>query len=125
MTEDEFDSLAVWLPFRREDATRAETQRGRLLTTLGVALWGRTADDLQRQLLAPHPEIPVGFELADFQALHRTVQMIVTALHDPQLARLSLAALRPPPISVGADQFTGWEARCEIVRRAIEYLESR
>jgi hypothetical protein len=28
-----------------------------------------------------------------------------------------------PDIFVGAQRFTAWEARCEIIRRAIEYLE--
>jgi hypothetical protein len=32
--------------------------QARRSSALGIALWGKTAEDLHRQLLAPHPEIP-------------------------------------------------------------------
>jgi hypothetical protein len=60
--EEEFDSLMQWRPFGREDAGRADAALLRR-STLGLALWGRTSADLQRQLLAVHPEIPSGFDL--------------------------------------------------------------
>jgi hypothetical protein len=36
-----------------------------------------------------------------------------------------LGAYTPPAVFVGTNGFTVWEARCEIVRRAIAYLEKR
>lgn len=41
-----------------------------------VSPYGATSDDLQRQLLAPYPEIPSGFDLEDFRSLQRTAQRI-------------------------------------------------
>ena len=52
MDEEEFDSLMQSRPFGRQVAMRADVQLRRRMT-LGIALWGRTLDDLQRQLLAP------------------------------------------------------------------------
>jgi hypothetical protein len=49
---------------------RADAQ-ARDCTALGIALFGKTSDDPHRQLLAPHPEIPSGFDLADFRALRK------------------------------------------------------
>jgi hypothetical protein len=66
MDAEEFDSLR---PFRSVDATLMEIRAARV-ATLGVALFGRTSDYLRNQLLAPHPEIPSGFDLPDFRALH-------------------------------------------------------
>ena len=90
--------------------------------TLTVGLWGRTPDDLQRQLLAPHPEIPSGFDLDDYRELLRSAEQISVPLIDPRYAVLAFSS---QAIFVGTQSFTLWEARCEIVRRAIEYLESR
>jgi len=114
MDEDEFDSAIRARPYRLEDAMQAEA-RSRRISTLGVALWGTSSADLQRQLLVKYPEIPPGYELADFHALLRNVQAILAFPY----ARLSAT------IFVGAQEFTQWEARCEIVRRAIDYLENR
>ncbi len=63
MKEEEFDALMQGRPFGTEDAMRAEAQLRRIFT-IGAALWGRTSDDLQRQLLASHPEIPPDIALA-------------------------------------------------------------
>lgn len=123
MTEEEFDSSMTLRSFRREDATRAEAEAARC-TTVGVALWGRTADDLQRQLIAPHPEIPAGCDLADLRMLQSHVQRISAALTNPRNTWLSSFALASLNILVGAQRFTAWEARSEIVRRAIDYLEN-
>jgi hypothetical protein len=93
--------------------------------TLAAMLWGRTSSDLQRQLLAPHPVIPSGFELDDFRELQRRIEEIsgsLSALGQLQLSRLGSFS---QTVLVGARTFTAWEARCEIVRRAIEYLENR
>jgi hypothetical protein len=118
MNEEEFDSAMGGAPFGTADAQRAEAEWRRSLS-LGVALWGRTADDLQRQLLAPHPEIPSGFNLAELRRLLTSTQIIASA------AWLPRSALASPIVVAGERTFTAWEARCEILRRAIEYLESR
>jgi hypothetical protein len=94
--------------------------RGRRFATLGSALWGKTVDDLERNLLAPHPEIPLGFDLADFQELQLMAQRILLYLSNPRSAWIS--TLPPRTIIVGSARYTEWEARCEIVRRAIEHL---
>jgi hypothetical protein len=52
MDEEEFDSLMQSRPFGRKDAIRADVQLRRRMT-LAIALWGRTLDHPQRQLLAP------------------------------------------------------------------------
>ncbi len=52
MNEEEFDSSMGSRPFGTADAMEAEARMRRCIA-LGVALWGRTSDDLQRQLLAP------------------------------------------------------------------------
>jgi hypothetical protein len=81
MDEAEFDAFLNLRPLGRDDVTRADAQALRS-TALGVALWGRNSADLQRQLLAPHPEVPLGFELADFWDLLRSSQKISDALGD-------------------------------------------
>lgn len=132
MDEEEFDSSMQSRqsrPFVRGDAMRAEVQllRGtKLLATLGVALWGRTSGELQRQLLAASPEVPSGFDLPDFRELLQvTTQMISGSEPAQKIAALRLLVPSPPTIFVGTQRFTPWEARCEVVRRAIEYLEKR
>ena len=122
MDEQEFDSLMQSRPFGRDDAMRADLQLRRGVT-LAIALWGRTPDDLQRQLLAPSPEIPSGFDLTDLRELQRSAEKISAGMSDPRYAWLSRLAFSSQTIFVGARRFTTWEARCEIVRRAIEYLE--
>jgi hypothetical protein len=117
MDEEEFDLLMQGRPFGTADAMRMDAQ-ARRCTTLGIPLWGTTPAGLQRQLLAPHPEIPAGFDLADFHRLHRSTQAILKLMVDP----------RGPFFNHhfgGTQSLVEWEARCEIVRRAIEYLERR
>jgi hypothetical protein len=106
-------------PFERKDAIQVDVQLRRCIT-LAIALRGRTLDDLQRRLLAPSPEIPSGFDLADFRELQRRAQAISAGFSESQFVLL----LSSQAIFVGAQRFTEWEARCEIVRRAIEYLEN-
>jgi hypothetical protein len=122
MNEEEFDSSLHSRPFGTADTVRAEAQLRRSIV-LGIALWGRTCEALERQLLAPHPQIPSGFDLSDFQNLQQNVQTISAALGDPRFAWLPRSVLSRPTIFVDTQSFTMWEARCEIVRRAIEYLE--
>jgi hypothetical protein len=122
MNEEEFDSVAQRRPFGTADAIGRETQMRRSIA-LGVALWGKTSKDLQHQLLAPYPEIPAGFDLADFRELQRNVRAISAAQGDPRFAWLPHGAVSCPTIFGATQRLTEWEARCEIVRRAIEYLE--
>lgn len=127
MTEDEFDALLrSRRPYGTDDAVNAEAKilHGMtLLSTLGTALWGKTDDDLRRQLLKPHPEIPAGFDLSDFQELlHVCMQQasVVSAIH--KTAGLEHLLPWSRTIVVGSESFTVLEAHCEVVRRAIEYL---
>jgi hypothetical protein len=87
-------------------------------------LWGKTADDLKRQLLATRPEIPPGFDLADFRELLESTRTIAADLDKARAAWLPRVSSRPV-VFIGTQGFTLWEARCEVVRRAIEYLENR
>ena len=122
MDEQEFDAL-FQRPFGVEDAMRAEAQLRRC-AALAVALWGRRSGDLHRQLLLPHPEIPTTFALDDFQELQRSAEAISAGLSSGRFSWVSPAGTCPT-IFVGSQRFTMWEARCEVVRRAIEYLEGR
>jgi hypothetical protein len=83
MDEERLDSLMRWPPFGTNDAMRIEAQACRS-TALGIALWGKTPDDLRRQLLAPHPEIPSGFDLADFRDSQKSIRRIAARLGDPR-----------------------------------------
>jgi hypothetical protein len=123
MDEEELDSLLQSRPFTTKDAARADAQLRRR-TALAIALWGRTVDDLRRQLLAPPPEIPSGFALNDFHELLRNIQNISDGFSNPRHAWLTRLPFFSQTISIGRRDFTAWEARCEIVRRAIEFLEN-
>jgi hypothetical protein len=126
MTEEEFDALMQARPFGTADALQAEAQMRRrmaLAATLGVALWGKTSGDLQQQLLKPYPELPSGYDLSDFrELLDISVEMVSAILATQKMAGLS-PLVSSPTFFVGTQSFTLWEARCEVVRRAIEYLE--
>jgi hypothetical protein len=69
--------------------------------------------------------MPPGIGLADLRELLRSVEAMLAAFHDEKsmLGSISIA-LSSPTIAIGTQQFTAWEARCEIVRRAIQYLET-
>jgi hypothetical protein len=113
MHEQELDSL-FHRPFRVDDAVREDALLRRC-ASLAVALWGKTSEDLQRQLLARHPEIPPGFDLRDFKELEKRVQVISALLTNP----------RSPLLSEVKQSSTLWEERREVVRRAIAFLENR
>jgi hypothetical protein len=121
MDEHEFDTLLPWRNFEREDVRHAER-----LLPLAFALWGRTTDDLRRQLLAATPKVPAGSTLADLQVLLRQAEQILGYY----LARVSthpmiLSSLHPQQIvAIGGQRFNVLEARCEIVRRAIRWFEN-
>jgi hypothetical protein len=129
MDEEEFDALMKLRPFGTADVVQWEAESRanmRLVMTLGVALWGKTSEDAQPQLLASHPEIPAEFELADFRKLLQwTAKMASAAFVLQQMRGLAPSVLSSPTVFVGPQGLTMWEARCEIVRRAIEYLERR
>ena len=46
------------------------------------------------------------------------------AVSDPRRPSLRSVARSSATIWAGGQRFTTWEARCEVVRRAIEYLEN-
>lgn len=124
MDEQEFDALFSSRSFGTQDVKREVARWGRC-GTLGALLFGRTPDDLRRQLLASHPEIPTGYDLADFRDLQRHLELVTGALGDPRntwLSPLRTAALGV--IEVGTQRLSVWEARLEILRRAIDYLEN-
>ncbi|HXA56194.1 MAG TPA: hypothetical protein VNU84_02075 [Candidatus Acidoferrum sp.] len=122
MDEQEFDSLLPWGRYQRPDMQTA----GRLIT-LGLALWGRTTDDLRQRLLTPTPNVPAGCSLADLQQLERQAEQILGYY----LARVSiypttLGSLHPQEtIAIGTQRFNVLEARCEIARRAVRHLRRR
>ena len=125
MDEQEFDALFPSRPFGTQDAMR-EDARWRRCATLGTLLFGKTADDLRRQILASHPEIPPGFDLADFRDLQRHLEMITGALSSPRNTWLSpLASAAFGVIEVGTKSLSVSEARIEILRPAMNYLENR
>ena len=123
MDEQEFDSLLQFRPFTTKDGTRADAQQRRRMT-LAIALWGRTLDDLKSKFIALRPEIPKGFDVTDLRELQRSLQNISADLSNPRRAWLTRLPVFSQTISVGTERYTAWEVRCEIVRRAVEYLEN-
>jgi len=119
MDEHEFDSRFPMRPFESGDALK----RAGRTAALGAKLWGMTPDHLQRQLLASTPATPAGFDLDDYRNLQRLAEM---ALRDVTTSgpRHPLASLGTTVILAGTQRYTVLEARCEIVRRAIERLEN-
>jgi hypothetical protein len=118
MNEGEFDALGNYRPFKARDVAQWEGEMltgTRLFSTLGTALWGKTSEDAQRELLRSQPGIPAGFELADFRKLLQWTGKMASAV-------LAIQQMRGWPPSEG---FTLWEARGEIVRRAVEFFEKR
>jgi hypothetical protein len=105
MNEEQFDLLMGSRPFTREDAARADTQLRRRVT-LAIGLWGRTSDDLRRQLLTPSPEIPSGFGLADLWELQQSMEQIEARLNDPRNVWLSGFASSSDTIFVDSQRFT-------------------
>ena len=124
MDEQEFDALFSSRPFGTQDALR-EDARWRRCATLGTLLFGKTPDDLRRQFLASHPEIPSGYDLADFRDLQRHLEMVTGALSNPRNTWLSpFGTAAFGAIVVGTQRLSVWEARLEILRRTIDFLEN-
>lgn len=125
MDEQAFDSLMrsrQGRSFGTEDAKQVEL-RLRRSNALAIKLWGSTPDDLKRQLAAPVPEIPSGFDLADFRELQQTTGRFVAVTQSHKLMSRMVSGSKT--VVVGDHRYTEWEARFEILRRVIEYLESR
>ncbi len=115
MDEDEFFAQHPMRPWTSSDFQRESGALARALP-LRAELWG-DPETLRRRLLAAFPEIPAGLGLPELRVLER-------------LARLGLrfGDRRMGPmviININGRSFTVWEARYEIVRRAIEFLERR
>jgi hypothetical protein len=125
LDEQAFDSLMQsrqLRPFGTEDAKQVDL-RFRRSNALAIKLWGRTPDELRRQLAAPWPEIPSGFDLADFQELQENTARFVAVMQGHKLMSRMISVSKT--VVVGDQRYTEWEARFEILRRVIEYLESR
>ncbi len=123
MDEDELGWIGKLQPFGTTEAAEWEARLGRC-DSLGKALWGGTAEDLRRQLQKSHPDVPRGFDLADFQVLLRESSRLASlSLDDPRNAWVR-RLVHDGTISVGTQRLTEWEARVEIVRRAIDYLQN-
>ena len=128
MDEESYFESRNWQPFGTKDAARIEAKLGRYWS-LGVALWGTRSEHLERQLQLPNPEIPLGFALADFQELLKFMDL-TTRVASRNLSNGQYSWARSwseffQKVSVGGEEITRWEARRQIVIRAIEYLEAR
>lgn len=121
MNEEEFDSLLSGRPFRREDWKKAEADAASL-TTLALVLWGRTPDDLARQLAAPYPQIPPGCTIADLRRLQNYLYKLAAAASERQKAWLRFSSVA---WIADSQDSAGLHDRLELVRRAIEHLEKR
>lgn len=123
MNEDDLSSIG-WRPFGTKDAKHWVAHLGRC-APLAEVLWGRNPADLERQLERSIPEMPVGFEIADYRFLFRLssqyASLDVSAPRNAWLRRLSWEF--SGQFRVGREGLTPWQARHEIVLRAIEYLE--
>ncbi len=122
MDEHEFDSLRDWQPFRPETLGRFEAQAGRV-TGLAVALWGNTPADLQRQLTGRYPKLPKSVDLADLHKLLAYAHRFEMLLEKNGSLWPLLRGAQATQIEVGGRLFNIWQARTEVVRRAIEFLE--
>ncbi|HEV2135279.1 MAG TPA: hypothetical protein VGR47_13675 [Terracidiphilus sp.] len=116
MDEENFFESRGWRPFGTQDAARIEAQ-WRRFSALGQALWGSRSEHLERQLQLSHPEIPAGFALEDFRELLKFMDL--TTRHSWARSWSDFSQT----VSVGTEELTRWEARRQIVIRAIEYLE--
>jgi hypothetical protein len=121
MNEEEFDSMAC-RPFRREDLTQAGSDAGRF-TSLSLALWGRTPDDLARRLAAPAPQILPGCTIADLRRLQDYIRRLAVEAGKPQNSWLRPLAFSSLGMVAGSQASKGLEDRLEVLRRAIEHFE--
>jgi hypothetical protein len=119
MDEDDFFSRYPMRPWTRSDFENAHREG----TALAYALWlsNKLWDDpetMRCQLLAASPEIPAGMGLPELRALERLARLGLRysgSRHWPQAPKGF--------VWIGGRSLTIWEARYEIVRRAIDFLE--
>ncbi len=88
-----------------------------------MALWGRTPDDLARQLAVACPEIPAGCTIADLQRLQSYIQKLAAAASKPQNSWMNPLTLSSLGMIAGSQASAGLEDRLEVLRRAIDHLE--
>jgi hypothetical protein len=123
MDQDDLGWIGKLQPFGTADAAKCEVQLGRC-ASLGQALWGTTAEHLRRQLAKSSPDLPSGFDLEDFRQLQIHASRFASLNLDlPRHAWARPILLQARRIDVGMQQFNEWEARVEIVRRAIDFLQ--
>lgn len=109
MNEEGFYSTRLLRPFETKDPVHQDA-RLRSIVSLGTALWGRTALDLQHQLLRPYPEISTGFDLAGFrELLSVSARFEAIDLTDLRNARLRPLALFSSTVMAGKESYTAWE----------------
>jgi hypothetical protein len=113
MDEQEFFSSNRFRPLRQGDLE--DFQR---VLILGARLWG-DIQYLERQLLAPSPEIPPGAGLQELLKLAQWAKMSLDL--DDRATWLQIS--KGTVIVAGDRRFSIHEARYEIVRRAIASIE--
>lgn len=116
MNEHKFFAQHPMRPWKRSDFENALPSAPALW--LSARLWcdvGR----MTRQLLANSPEIPTGLGLPQLRTLERML------VHFGGSWPTTPGIPKDSMIIIGGLSYTLWEARYEIVRRAIEFLERR
>lgn len=119
MDEDDFFAQHLMRPWTRSDFESAHREGTALAQALwlGNKLWG-DAETMRSQLLAASPEIPSGMGLPELCALERLARLGLRyggSWHWPRASRAFLW--------IAGRSLTIWEARYEIIRRAIDFLE--
>ena len=122
MDEHEFFAQHPMRPWTRSDFENAHREGTALAQALWLSnkLWG-DAETMTRQLLAASPEIPAGLGLQELRSLERLARLGLRfgdRWHGPRVPKGSA-------LWIGGRSLTIWEARYEIVRRAIDFLEHR
>ncbi len=116
MNEQEFFAQHPMRPWKRSDFENALPSAPAFW--LCAKLWGDVGR-MTRQLLANSPEIPRGLGLPELRMLERMlVRFGGSWPATPGIPKDST-------IVIGGLCYTVWQARYEIVRRAIEFLERR
>lgn len=111
MDEHDFFAQHPMRPWTYSDFQRESGALARAVP-LSAELWGHP-ETMRRQLSAAFPEIPAGLGLPELRVLER-------------LTHLGLRYSDRAPkafVWIGGRSLTLWEARYEIVRRAIDFLE--
>lgn len=121
MDEHEFFAQHPMRPWTRSDFENAHQEGTALAQALWLdnKLWG-DHETMKRQLLAASPEIPAGMGLPELRALERLARLGLRfgdRWHWPRAPKTF--------VWIGGRSLTIWEARYEIVRRAINFLERR